>query len=226
MSFERYLCIKITAWRKTYFNSKKAVIVSLVVMLIFYGFDSSLFFLIKFDLSGNATYNKFVCFSNPYFVTWLDVSLLFLNIGLIKNIMIFYQIHTYIYAIVPFVILTLVNILLVYEVVYKDNNKQVHDDLHKKIEKRKELTKTIISLTIPFIICLLPSSIAGGYYYMSIISTDWGVMILYFFDKILFSYHSMNFFVLITFNKEFRRKIKNFFVRNRVDITNNSTHTR
>lgn len=130
--------------------------------------------------------------------------------------------HTYLYAVGPFCVLTLTNILLVYEVVYKDKQ-TLHEDFQRKIEKRRELTKVIIGLTIPFIICLLPSSIAGGYYYRDIISTEIGLAVLYFLDKILFSYHSMNFFVLIIFNKEFRRNIKFCFASKRVNPESNLT---
>lgn len=84
MSIERYLCIKIASWRKKYFNSKKAVIVSIVVMMLIYAFDSSLFFLVNFIPKGNETYNEFVCLSNPYFITWLDVSFFFKHLFIIN----------------------------------------------------------------------------------------------------------------------------------------------
>ena len=74
MSIERYLCSVIKTWRKVYFNSKKAIIVCVAVITFFFIFDMNLIYLVTYTPSPNSTYSIMDCISNPFYVTWLDVS--------------------------------------------------------------------------------------------------------------------------------------------------------
>ena len=62
-----------------------------------------------------------------------------------------------------------------------------------------------------FIVLTLPGAIVSGYYYPELSQSDLGVLLLVLFDDITFSYHSLNFFVLLFTNTKFNSELKELF---------------
>ena len=59
-----------------------------------------------------------------------------------------------------------------------------------------------------FIILTFPGAIISGYFFIDLIQTDVGSMLLILFDDITFSYHALNFFMLIYTNRKFYAELK------------------
>ena len=57
----------------------------------------------------------------------------------------------------------------------------------------------------------LPGAIVSGYFYNELYETELGHMILVLVDNITFSYHSLNFFVLLATNTKFRNELNEIF---------------
>ena len=62
-----------------------------------------------------------------------------------------------------------------------------------------------------FIVLTLPGAIISGYYYPELSQSDLGVLLLTLCDDITFSYHSLNFFVLLFTNTKFKSELKDLF---------------
>jgi hypothetical protein len=192
MSFERYLTSRISIWRLKYFNSKRALVLSIIIQLVIYLFNGSLLVTMKFDPSLNIS-SKIQCYSNDVFKFWN-------------------QLHFYLYSIVPFAVLALVNSLLLYETVFK---KKVIQACERQINHERVLiTKSILIMTFSFIGFLLPSAIVSGYFYEFLYSTQLGTLVLYILDCITFGYHALNFLVFSFTNKRFNNELKRLFCNN------------
>ena len=53
-----------------------------------------------------------------------------------------------------------------------------------------------------------PGAIAAGYFYVPLVQTELGYLLMVFCDSITFSYHSLNFFLLFLTNPKFRSELK------------------
>jgi hypothetical protein len=181
MSIDRYLVSRIVTWRLSDFNSKKALVVSIIIQLIIYLFNSSLLLTVQFDYSSNNTI-KAQYYSNYYYSLWS-------------------RIHTYSYSIVPFIILGLMNGLLLYETL---SRKRI-------LKERVSVTRSVLIMTFSFICFLLPSAIVSGYFLEFLFSSKSGTLVLYILDFITFGYHAFNFLVFSFTNKRFKAELKNLF---------------
>lgn len=126
------------------------------------------------------------------------------------------QAHSFLYSYIPFVLLAINNMLLIYSI-----------QTHKKKsgaqrQKKKSMNNTIIFITILFIVMTLPSSIASIYFDQLIISSV-GSVILIALDALTFSYHGLNFFVLLYTNQKFRNDFKLIFCLWRNNLQLNSS---
>ena len=72
------------------------------------------------------------------------------------------------------------------------------------------MNKTVIFITILFIAMTLPCSIASIYFDQLIISSV-GSVVLIALDALTFSYHGLNFFVLLYTNQKFKNDFKVIF---------------
>ena len=89
----------------------------------------------------------------------------------------------------------------------KDNGKLSNTNRNKK----RTMSIFVIAMTFYFIILTLPSSIAGGFFLSTLLSTDVGSVILFACDCLTFTYHGFNIFVLYFLNKKFKKEFKTVF---------------
>jgi hypothetical protein len=75
MAIERYLSIKISAWRKKYFNSQRAVIVSIGIVVLFTGINFHTYSALAFSKPQNGSYYG-KCYGTPTWDKWRMVSVL------------------------------------------------------------------------------------------------------------------------------------------------------
>jgi hypothetical protein len=132
-----------------------------------------------------------------------------------------YSLATYtFYCIIPSLLMVVFNSLLVYKISKKNvfNMSSVTNNYRSK----KSISVTVLLVTTFFIVCTAPDTIANGYFVSMLFETRLGTMILFYLDSILFTFHSLNFIVLLMSNKRFSQEVRALFFRNRspkVDTT-------
>ena len=129
--------------------------------------------------------------------------------------------HTYVYSIIPFVLLMASNCALIYEIVLKKND--LITRRKDEIEKRKSISISIIVLTFVFIIFTMPSALVDGYF-TELLSNESGLFIVLALAELSYTYHAFKFATLFFTNKQIR---KEFYLilrhKNRVNTT--TAHT-
>lgn len=195
MCIDRYLSVRFTTWRKSFLNEKKAVIVSIILVSCIFLLNIHLTMTISYDGLENYPYPD-KCFVTDMFLMWKKV-------------------HTYLYSVVPFVILAITNALLITQTLLFRDTKKLGLSASTSQSSSNKLGPTIsvISITLSFIILTLPNAIAGGYYITELFKTSTGTLILFITDCLLFTYHSCNLVVLLIFNKMFRKEFKSMIGR-------------
>jgi hypothetical protein len=111
--------------------------------------------------------------------------------------------HAFFYSYIPFFIIITANMLLVLTLL-KKNKITTNSDNQKS--KQRSLNVTTISIAVLFVVFILPTSVISSYY-NELIKTFDGMVILYISDSCLFTYHGLNFIVLIATNKQIYRKL-------------------
>jgi hypothetical protein len=188
MTLERYLSVKVRNWRISYFNSKRAVITCFILFLCIFSLNIHLVFTINYVKPLNYTFDG-GCYSDKMHNIWQFV-------------------HLYMYNILPFVLLTVINSLLIFRT-FKSGR---HTGMKRVKAKKKMMSVFVIIMTLFFILMTLPSSIAGGYFLRELLSTEIGNTILFLCDCFAFSYHALNIFVLYHANKQFQREFKEILI--------------
>lgn len=84
------------------------------------------------------------------------------------------------------------------------------------------MTKTIIILTITFIVLTLPGAIVSAYY-NEIMALEAGHMIVNLSDDLSCTFHAFNFITLFLSNKQFSQRVKTFFFSKVPGFANNSS---
>jgi len=116
--------------------------------------------------------------------------------------------HTFLYSIIPFIFLIVLNSLLIYYTLKKPN--KVEPSLENLSIRRKRLSLTIAILTLGFIITTIPSGIITGFLFDTLNTTKNGKMVIFICDSISFTYHSGKFLIMITYNSAFKQEFKSF----------------
>lgn len=117
------------------------------------------------------------------------------------------------YSIVPFIFMMLLNFLLWNELnrsKIRLKNVQVLND-----KSFKNLTKTIITTCLVFVLMTLPNAIVS-LMYTFLANSDLGFLIIRIGDLLSFSFHGFNLFINLYVNKKFRRKCKCFISRTKI----------
>jgi hypothetical protein len=184
MTLERYLSVSIKNWRTIHFSPKRALISCIVIVFFIFSLNIHLVATINYEKPPNNTLDG-GCYSDKMHDIWQFV-------------------HLYMYNIIPFVLLSITNGLLIYRTCKTGTKTSTEQNKSKK----KMMTLFIIIMTLFFIILTLPSSIAGGYFLKVLLSTDAGYTVLFFCDCLAFSYHAFNIIVLYFANKQFKRELK------------------
>ena len=123
MAIERLLTLKIPAWRKVYFNSKRALIVSLMIVFLHFGLMIPVFFAKGPSMSLMANYSG-----------WTEMKG-YMSSELIQTM---FKVQLFMYGIIPVCILVIVNGMLILETV----------KTRKTIERSKQMTSKRIMISI------------------------------------------------------------------------------
>lgn len=114
----------------------------------------------------------------------------------------------------PFSILFILNSLIIFKATKFQRSQKVAVASNKKSIRRKaEMTRTVYSITIIYIITTLPSAIIGGYYYGYIITLATGQLIINIVNAIQSIYQSFNFLILYFSNKLFAAEVNQMLLR-------------
>ena len=110
------------------------------------------------------------------------------------------------YNVIPFIIMMTFNCLLIVNI-RKSGCSQQHA---KAIAKKRNLTISLLSVCVLFIVMTVPGTILFGYFYDSVLSTL-GLQYIYMIDDISFLNHSILFLICFISNKKFRSTMIDLF---------------
>ena len=138
MTVERCISVKMPMWRKTMFNSKRAIILCSAIVSFFILFNIPQMFNHRYGyidmpigINGNATVKFGKCIYSYLFYVYSEI-------------------HTYAYSIIPFSIIICANIVLIHSVVW---DKQTTIKRSKAdIAKRRALSVSVSFFSICFIL--------------------------------------------------------------------------
>lgn len=183
MTFERYLCVKITKWRLEYFNSSRAVVICLATLL-FIGLINSSFAVSLRYVNIFKSNNSLECYGEAVYSYWI-------------------QEHVFVYSVLPAIIITILNLLLICKL--RNTQKIRNDSGSLKSNISIMMTSTLFTLLT------FPNSIAYGYFSNELFSTKQGTTLLFYLDSLAFSFHAWNFIGLYITNKAFKRELNSIF---------------
>lgn len=113
----------------------------------------------------------------------------------------------YTYSIVPFCLLFIINLLVIYITILSRISKKT--TTNSKAKSRKiQMTVTVLIMAISFILMTLPGAIVSGYFYLDLIVTNIGPLVIALCDNISFSYNGLSFFMLLLSNKQISNEFK------------------
>ena len=115
------------------------------------------------------------------------------------------------YSLIPFTLLAIFNISLIYELTKRENNSTLTSSAQSKANKRA-LTLTCISFNILFIVMTLPNALVSSFLYNNIYNLgDLGNFVIIFCDCLAFTFHGLNFLLLLITNKRFKSETAKFW---------------
>lgn len=118
------------------------------------------------------------------------------------------NVHLVIFNLIPFIIMTTFNGLLIKDALMSSNTSRVNSDTNKKLTRKKHiLTIYLIMVTLLFLVMTLPSSIIFGFFYGYFIKFNFGASFLLFIDCLSFINNTSIFFISLATNSKFRRVI-------------------
>ena len=123
------------------------------------------------------------------------------------------------YSLIPFILLALASALLIFEM-----NRRTASTIAtsaNRQENQKSLNKTVVSLTVLFIVMTLPGAVVTSFLYAYLFNSgEIGNLVIIVCDCFSFSFHALNFLILLLTNKRFLREVKAYLSRT---ITNDPT---
>lgn len=109
----------------------------------------------------------------------------------------------------PYGLLIIFNSLIIYKATRFERVRVEAAEL-RAAKRKAEMTRTILFMTFLYILVTLPSTIVTGYYFLTILLSDSGPLIITLIDALQFSYPALNFFILFFSNKLFAEEVKIF----------------
>jgi hypothetical protein len=110
-----------------------------------------------------------------------------------------------VYSFGPFAILIVFNFLLIFSLL-PGKSSMLNESVQRR-NKRKKLTKTVVCLSIYFIVLTTCGAITN-IMYVDLITYELGVLIIYILNNLSFSYNALNFLVLLLSNTKFAAEFK------------------
>ena len=118
------------------------------------------------------------------------------------------MVHSFVYSYIPYVISAMSNITLIFHLKTSRKSSVAQNDTQKK--RQNSVTITIIAMTVLFVVFTLPASLTAAYF-VQLIGSDEGRILLVAGDTIGFSYHAFSVIILSATNKRFLRHLKRIF---------------
>jgi hypothetical protein len=120
------------------------------------------------------------------------------------------KVHLFIYSFIPFLIMTIFNLLLMKKT---QLSKRIGPSSVNKSNQanKKNLTYTLLTISTAFLIMTLPSTIMHGFFYYIINNGDIILNIFYLLDNVAFFNHTTLFFNCLLSNLKFRNSVLNSF---------------
>lgn len=94
------------------------------------------------------------------------------------------------------------NILLVRSIY--SNREVLINSSEENSARKKSLTYTILTITVMFLILTLADNILNAFFLPIILVEDYGYNLLFFADSLAFTYHGLQFIILLVTNKKFK----------------------
>lgn len=89
---------------------------------------------------------------------------------------------------------------------------QNHMEMRSKFSERKKMISlSILIVTCGFVISTTPSAIIMGFFVQDMYKTKTGKLIVWIFDALLFTYHSIKFEIILIFNYQFNKELNSIF---------------
>lgn len=121
------------------------------------------------------------------------------------------------YSLAPFLVLAIANLLLIRKIMSRKVVKMTtmsstftNAKSTGKKSKSDRINKTVIILTLIFVMMTLPLA-SASFFFNQLVLTDYGLFIIVLLDCISFSYHGLNFILMAFSNKIFRKQYKKTF---------------
>nr|QVK45794.1 G protein-coupled receptor [Proales similis] len=200
ISFEQFLAVRFNLWRTVYFKAKRAFLVSVGLVLLFIGLNSHM--LVSYGHEADfGNFTQVFCFRVPSIpqTRWIEQW----TLG-----------YIFLYSLIPFSLLLLSNFLLIWTIRARQavrssahpvsSNHGSANGHHK--HENKFLNRMVLFLTALFIAMTLPSAVVS-FFYGELYRTPLGNAVVNFIGALTFSYHGLNFFILIASNKRFREQM-------------------
>ena len=116
------------------------------------------------------------------------------------------KVHSFMYSFIPFISLTVINILLIFDL--HKRSRTIMDSVNSTFKKNQiSISVSVVLMTLLFVFFTCPSAVASQYY-DTLVSTYTGNIVLFAADCFAFSYHALNIIILILSNKQFDRKFQ------------------
>ena len=109
------------------------------------------------------------------------------------------------------------NLMLVYTLLCKKKNSSA-DISEESNLKRKSLCYTVIILTTIFIVLSFPDNMLNAFFLAPLLEKNYGYVVLFMVDNLVFTYHALHFAILLVTNKRFAQELKILF---KVCVTSN-----
>jgi hypothetical protein len=121
------------------------------------------------------------------------------------------QVNMIFYNVIPFIVMMTFNCLLAFNIRKSCNS---HQQDAKALAKKRNLTISLLSVGILFLVMTVPGTLMFAYFYDAALAS-YGLQFIYIIDDITFLNHSILFFVCFITNKKFRNTIIEFCCRRR-----------
>lgn len=113
-------------------------------------------------------------------------------------------VNTYVYNLVPFVVMTTFNVLLM-RVLIGGGHKKGAD--RAAFIKKRRISITLITISVAFLVMTLPATLAYGYFITPLMATPTGAMVAHLLDCISFANHASVFWSCFITNVKFREVV-------------------
>ena len=130
-----------------------------------------------------------------------------------------FKVYSIMFSYVPFGILVLINCRLIFEFKKRKIN-GVENEIQRR--KRKAMNRTVIFVTLLFVIMTVPSALASSFYGV-IVKLSYAQAIFQVLGRVASSYQAYNLLFLYLTNRKFAQILRSHFVRIHSYITSSNT---